>query len=84
VELCDIAVCGLLILYEGGAFDAATFRIEPEAWDHEDCDVCGGRIPPMTLCHVTERGRYISLCEGCYQSHVASKSKQDTKQMPNQ
>jgi hypothetical protein len=47
----------VLVLYEGGPFDEATFRLEPEAWDHEDCDGCGEQIPPMALCHVTEHGR---------------------------
>src|SRR5437870_511801 len=60
----------VLILYEGGDYDSTTFRIEPEAWDHEDCNVCGEQIPPMTLCHVTKRGRYIALCESCYHKHV--------------
>lgn len=60
----------VLILYEGGKYDAETFRIEPEAWDHEHCDVGGERIPPMTLCYVTKRGRYIALCEACYRTYV--------------
>src|SRR5215468_10510547 len=38
----------VLILYEGGSYDASTFRVEPESWDHEDCGVCGVQIPPMT------------------------------------
>jgi hypothetical protein len=60
----------VLILYEGGSYDASTFRVETEAWDHELCDVCGERIPPMALCHVTKLGRYIALCEACYRKHI--------------
>jgi hypothetical protein len=60
----------VLILYEGGSYDATTFRVEPEAWDHEDCDVCDEQIPPMTLCNVTKRGRYTALCEACYRKYV--------------
>ena len=63
----------VLILYEGGTYDTVTFRVEPEAWDHEDCDGCGSHIAPMTLCYVTVRGPYVALCENCYQSHVLSK-----------
>ena len=60
----------VLILYEGGSYDSSTFHIEREAWDHESCDVCDERIPAMTLCHVTKRGRYIALCETCYRKHI--------------
>src|SRR5436305_168624 len=44
----------VLIPFEGGAYDSNRFTIEPRAWDHEHCDVCGEQIPAMTLCHVTE------------------------------
>ena len=64
----------MLILHEGGVFDSATFRLEPEAWDHEDCDGCGEQIPPMALCYVTERGRYIALCESCYHKYAVNRS----------
>ncbi len=60
----------LHILYEGGSYDSTAFTMEDEAWDHEDCDVCGEQIPPMTLCYVTESGYYIGLCESCYRKHV--------------
>jgi hypothetical protein len=60
----------VLILYEGGNYDATTFRVEPEAWDHENCDGCDEQIPPMTLCNVTKRGRFIALCEACYRKYV--------------
>jgi len=63
----------VLILYEGGSYDSAILSVEPEAWDHEECDVCDEQIPPMTLCHVTKRGRYLALCENCYQKHVVRK-----------
>jgi hypothetical protein len=66
----------VLIPYEGGHYDSTAFHIDPEAWDHEDCDVCGVRIPPMALCYVTETGSYISLCEPCYQKHVLLRSHQ--------
>ena len=73
----DSGGCRVLILYEGGPYDSAAFSVEPEAWDHESCDVCDTRIPPMTLCHVTERGYYIALCESCYQRHVLLESNND-------
>lgn len=65
-----------LFLYEGGPYDSTAFRIELEAWDHEDCDICDARIAPMELCHVTETGNYISLCEPCYEKHVLRESNQ--------
>lgn len=61
----------VLILYEGGGYDASVFGFEPEAWDHEDCDLCGARIPPMTLCHVTRDDPYVALCEDCFGKHIA-------------
>jgi len=63
----------VLVLYEGGAFDTATFQLESEAWDHEDCDACGEQIAPMTLCYVTSRGYYVALCEKCYERFVKNK-----------
>jgi hypothetical protein len=63
----------VLILHEGGAYDNVTFQLEPDGWDHEDCDVCGKRIAPMTLCYVTSRGPYVALCATCYRRHVLSK-----------
>ena len=60
----------LLILYEGGTFDPTAFRLEDEAWDHEDCDTCGEQIAPMELCHVTRSGPYIALCATCYHRFV--------------
>jgi hypothetical protein len=71
----------VLILYEGGTFDAQIFQVEPKAWEHEDCDACGEQIPQMTLCYVTKRGYYIALCEACYQKHIIGKSKPDSDQL---
>lgn len=56
----------VLFPYEGGAFDSQRFTLERGAWDHEHCKVCSERIPPMTLCWVTESGPYIILCESCH------------------
>ena len=65
----------VLFLYDGGAFDKSRFALEPKAWDYNECAVCGGHIPAITLCHVTEpKQPYILLCERCYRSHVVSKS----------
>src|SRR5688572_21000743 len=65
----------VLMLHDGGEYDAKRFQVEAGAWDHEHCDVCEEQIPAMTLCYVTEEGSpYVLLCESCYKSHVAAKS----------
>jgi hypothetical protein len=64
----------VLILYEGGDYDASTFSVEREVWDHEHCKVCEASIPSMTLCFVTKRGPHIILCDQCYLKHVESQS----------
>jgi len=56
----------VVVLYEGGEFDAERFHIEKGAWDHEHCEHCGAHIPSMTLCWVTEDGPYILLCDECH------------------
>jgi hypothetical protein len=66
----------VLMPYEGGEYDSSRFTVERDAWDHEHCGACGERIPPMTLCHVTEPEQpYILLCATCFEQHVASKQK---------
>lgn len=60
----------VLILYEGGPYDAERFTVEKGAWDHEHCKRCGGNIAPMTLCWVSAGDAYVILCESCHQ-HVA-------------
>lgn len=56
----------LLILYQGGEFDADRFTVEKGVWDHEHCKACGATIESMTLCWVTESGPYVVLCEDCH------------------
>ena len=56
----------VLILYEGGPFNASRFTLQKGAWDHEHCKRCGDSIDPMTLCWVTETGDFILLDEKCY------------------
>ena len=56
----------VLILYEGGPYNASRFKLLTEAWDHEHCTRCGATIPPMTLCWVTEEGPYVVLDESCH------------------
>jgi hypothetical protein len=56
----------VLILYEGGPFDADRFTVKKGAWDHEHCRGCQANIPPMTLCWMTESGPTVILCETCY------------------
>jgi hypothetical protein len=56
----------VLILYEGGPFDAQRFTLSKGGWDHEHCSRCGATIAPMTLCWVTESGAYVLLDETCY------------------
>jgi hypothetical protein len=64
----------VLMPYDGGEYDSSRFTIEPGAWDHEHCGACGDKIPPMTLCYVTEPEQpYILLCAKCFGWHVASK-----------
>ena len=64
----------VLMPYEGDGYDSSRFTIEPRAWDHEHCDVCGERISAMTLCYVTEPEQpYILLCASCYERHVETK-----------
>ena len=64
----------VLMLYDGGPFDAARFNIEPGLWDHEHCDICQDQIRPMILCHVTEpEFPYVLLCASCFKKHVTSK-----------
>jgi uncharacterized protein len=58
----------VLILYEGGGYDAARFTLIPGAWDHEHCTRCGANIEPMTLCWVTENGPFVLLDEECIRS----------------
>jgi hypothetical protein len=66
----------VLMPYEGGEYDSSRFTLEPDAWDHEHCGACGERIPPMTLCHVTQPEHpSILLCTPCFEKHVASKQR---------
>lgn len=57
----------LLILYEGGPYNADRFVLAKGAWDHEHCTRCSATIEPMTPCWVTEDGPYHLLDEQCYQ-----------------
>jgi hypothetical protein len=47
-------------------YDANRWHVEKGAWDHEHCDLCGERIPPMTLCWVTKFDPYVLLCDQCH------------------
>jgi len=60
----------VLILYEGGPYDANRFTIEKGAWDHEHCKRCGETIEPMTLCWVSTGDAYVILCESCHTQAV--------------
>jgi len=57
---------GVLILFEGGAYDRSCFALAKGAWDHEHCKRCSDRIESMTLCWVTDGGPHVLLCEECY------------------
>jgi hypothetical protein len=57
----------LLILFEGGPFNAERFTLLKGAWDHEHCTRCGSTIEPMTLCWVTESEPFALLDEDCHQ-----------------
>jgi hypothetical protein len=64
----------VLILYEGGPFNEERFSLIKGAWDHEHCSRCREQIKPMTLCWVTESGRYVLLDEECYREVFESDS----------
>ena len=55
----------VLILYEGGPYNAQRFALAKGAWDHEHCSRCGATIEPMTLCW-TRAGEYVLLDEKCH------------------
>ena len=55
----------ILVPHRGEAFDAAHFRVEEGAWDHEHCAVCEETVPATTRCWVTETGPFIILCLKC-------------------
>lgn len=57
----------VLVLYEGGGYDATRWTLRKGAWDHDACKRCGVRIPSMTLCWVSRDDSYVILCEACYQ-----------------
>ena len=57
----------IVILYEGGAFDASHLSLERGVWEHEHCSWCLHKIPTMTLCWVTKSGRFVILCESCHE-----------------
>lgn len=60
----------VLILYEGGQYDADRFTLRKGAWDHEHCKRCRARIESMTLCWVSTGRDYTILCEPCYREVV--------------
>jgi len=57
----------VVVLYEGGGFNADRFTFRKGVWDHEHCKRCTARIPSLTLCWVSRDESYIILCEDCYQ-----------------
>ena len=62
----------MLILYEGGPYDADRFTIQKGAWDHEHCKRCGETIQSMTLCWVTAGGPYVILCDSCHREIIGN------------
>jgi hypothetical protein len=57
----------VMLPHDGQEFDGARFQLEPRAWDHEHCSLCGESIPAMTLCWVTmPKYPYVLLCVGCH------------------
>jgi len=60
----------VVILYQGGPYDTSIFTLDESAWDHDHCDVCCVRIPPMTLFFVTEGARNAALCIECHGKYV--------------
>lgn len=37
------------------------------SWDNENCEFCGGEA--KELFEVSDRGRQINVCEGCYDNN---------------
>jgi hypothetical protein len=62
----------VVILYEGGPYDATRFVVEQAAWDHDHCVACEEPIPSMTLCWVSLGERYVILCESCHRGVTAA------------
>jgi hypothetical protein len=58
--------------YNGGPFDPTQFHIEVGGWDHTTCDACTRRIPPMSLCYITNELHFSELCPSCYATFVVS------------
>lgn len=56
----------VLILHDGGPFDASRFTLVKAGWDHEHCKRCHATIEPMTRCWVTENSPFIILCADCH------------------
>jgi len=57
----------VVILYEGGAFDAAHLSVVPGVLKNKHCSRCLHKIATMTLCWVTQSGAFIRLCESCHE-----------------
>ena len=53
-------------------YDAATWKVEQGAWDHEHCDLCTEDIQAMTLCWVTTYDPYVLLCDNCHAKVTAA------------
>jgi len=68
--------CRILFPFDGGAYDASQFAIEPKAWDHERCDVCLEPIPAMTPCYWADgRSSRLLICTACHQRYVKPKQR---------
>jgi hypothetical protein len=63
----------VMILFGGGEFDPAIFKLEKGGWNFEECDSCDAAVKAMELCHVTKKDPYILLCEGCYSDYACKK-----------
>ena len=54
--------------YAGRPFDEAGWKLVPEVWDHEHCDVCFARVAPGMTYWASSDNTF--LCDMCYDRYL--------------
>jgi hypothetical protein len=54
--------------HAGRPFDQAEWKLVPEMWDHEHCDVCLARVAPGMTYWASSDNTF--LCDMCYDPEV--------------